>query len=127
MTLTPKHIIFIAVSNYLSATQCNELKNEFIKYKRLSGAKFIQIIEKYFDFKTLRDKALIPEDIWLFNYLMYDTNKKGIQKLGEVGEKITATKGFKKTPLIRKYETKIILPQLKALQEANMIITNLYY
>lgn len=35
------------------------------------------------------------------------------------------SKGLKKSPLIRKYENKIILPQLKALQEANMIIANL--
>lgn len=126
MILTPKHIIFIAISNYLSVQQCSDLKNDMIKYKRLSGKKFIEIIEKYFDFKTLRDKPLIPEDIWLFNYLMYDTNKKGSQKLYEIGEIINASKGFKKTPLIRKYESKIVLPQLKALQEANMIITNLH-
>ena len=100
MVLTPKHIIFIVVSNYLSPVQCTDLKNDMIKYKRLSGLKFIQIIEQYFDFKTLRDKPLIPEDIWLFNYLMYDSTKKNSQKLFEIGEKITVSNGFKKTSLI---------------------------
>ena len=124
MVLTPKHIIFIAVSNYLSPVQCNELKNEFIRYKRLSGAKFIQIIEKYFDFKTLRDKAHIPEDIWLFNYLMYDNAKNNHTRIFEIGDKINISGSFKKTKLIKQYEKKIIIPQLQALQEANMIIAS---
>ena len=126
MTLTPKHIIFIAVSNYLTAEQSLALKDEMIKYKRLTGLKFIQIIEKYFDFKKFRDKPLIPEDIWLFNYLMYDINKRDAQKISEIGEKINVSKGFRKTKLIRNYESKIILPQLKAIQEANMILSGLY-
>ena len=125
MTLTPKHIIFIAVSNYLTPEQSLEIKNEFIKYKRVTGNKFIEIIEQYFDFKMLRDKPLIKEDIWLFNYLMYDVVKKGSKKINDVGEKIIVTGGLKKTPLLKKYEELIIKPQLKAIQTANLIISSL--
>lgn len=78
MKLSPQHIIFIAVSNYLSVEQCHALKNDFIKYQRLSGQMFIDIIEKYFDFKNFRDQPFVPEDIWLFNYLMYDTRKNTV-------------------------------------------------
>ncbi len=125
MILTPKHIIFIAVSNYLSADDSIKLRSDLSTNKSITGQKFINIIERYFDFKILRDKPLIPEDIWLFNYLMYDNAKKEKQKIFDIGEKVNVTAGLKRTPLIKKYETKIILPQLKALQEANMIISTL--
>jgi hypothetical protein len=77
MKLTPKHIIFIAVSNYISTDAISDIKNEISKYKRLSAQRFIDIIQNYFDFDTLRDRPIIPEDIWLYNYLMYDNNIKG--------------------------------------------------
>jgi hypothetical protein len=125
MILTPKHIIFIAVSNYLSVEDCIKLRTELSKNKSITGQKFINIIERYFDFKILRDKPLIPEDIWLFNYLMYDNRNKEKQMLFEIGEKVNVAAGLKRTPLIKNYESKIILPQLKGLQEANMILSSL--
>ena len=124
MTLNPKHIIFIAVSNYLSLERAFELKTELSSAKKLSAQIFIQIIEKHFDFKSFRDKPIIPEDIWLYNYLMYDNNKKGQLHLSEIGEKIHVCASFRKSPLIKKYESKIIVPQLKALRDANKILSN---
>jgi len=104
--------------------QLRNLKDEIVKYQRLSAQKFIVIVQKYFDFKTLRDNPIIPEDIWIFNYLMYDNSKN--QPILEIGEKINVKKGLKKTKLIRKYESQIIIPQLKALREAKLILGNLY-
>lgn len=126
MILTPKHIIFIAVSNYLTVEQSGQLKNDFIGFKRLTDLKFIQLIEKYFDFNILRDKPVIPEDIWLFNYLMYENRKKENQKLFDIGEKINFKGRLLKKGLLIKYENKVIMPQLKALQGANMILGNLF-
>ena len=123
MTLTPKHTIYIAVSNYLTVEINKQLRTELAKNKTIPSKRFIEIIEKYFDFKILRDKPLIPEDIWLFNYLMYDNAKN--QKLFDVGEKVNISKGLRRTPLIRKYESKVIIPQLRALTEANMLLENL--
>ena len=94
---------------------------DFIKTKIILS--YLDIKIKYFDFKILRDKPIIPEDIWLFNYLMYDNAKN--QKLFDVGEKVNISKGLRRTPLIRKYESKIIIPQLRALTEANMLLENL--
>ena len=48
MKLTPKHIIFIAVSNYISTDAISDIKNEISKYKRLSAQRFIDIIQNYF-------------------------------------------------------------------------------
>jgi hypothetical protein len=102
-----------------------ELKNEISRYNRLPDLKFIKILEKYFDFKILRDSPVIPEDIWLFNYLMYENKRKDDQKLFEIGGKINFKGRLLKKGLIVKYENRIILPQLRALQGANMIISNL--
>jgi len=123
MKLNPKHIIFIAVSNYLSAEDAAKLKNDIISFKRLPDSKFIKLVEQYFDFNLLRDKPLIPEDIWLFNYLMYENKKREDKKLFEIGEKINFKGKLLKKGLVLKYETQIVLPQLRALQQAQMIIS----
>lgn len=126
MILTPKHIIFIAVSNYLTAEQAANLKDDLLPYKRLTDMNFIRLTEKYFDFTKLRDRPFLPEDIWLFNYLMYENKQKENQKLYEIGEKINFKGRLLKKGLLIRYENKIIMPQLKALQSANMILGNLY-
>lgn len=125
MKLSPKHIIFIAVSNYLNAEQSAMLRDEISKFTRLPDLNFIRIVEKYFDFNTLRTNPVIPEDIWLYNYLMYENRKKEDQKLFEVGEKINFKGRLLKKGLIVKYENKVVVPQLKTLQGSNMIIANL--
>lgn len=113
MKLSPKHIIYISISKYLNSYEQQKLKDELAKYKTLSSMKFIQIIQKHFDLYILRDAPLIPEDIMLFNYLMYDTNKKDKQKLFEIGEKFNIISGLKRTPLFKKYEKTVILPEVK--------------
>ena len=125
MKLSPKHIIFISVSNYLSATEVCELKDEIAKFDRVPDAKFIKIVERHFDFNKLKDSPVIPEDIWLYNYLMYENKKKDNHKIHDIGEKINFKGRLLKKGLIVQYETKVILPQLKALLETNMIISNL--
>ena len=51
MILTSKHIIFIAVSNYLTAEESHNLRTALSKNKRYTTQQFITTIEKYFDFK----------------------------------------------------------------------------
>jgi|SRR6516164_3361712 hypothetical protein len=122
MKLTPRHIIFIAVSNYLTAEQATRLRSEIGKSKPLPDLKFIRIVEKYFDFRNLCEKPVVPEDIWLFNYLMYENRKKESQKIFEIGEKINFKGRLLRRGLIVKYENKVIMPQLEALLEANRIL-----
>jgi hypothetical protein len=111
MILSPKHIIFIAVSNYLPVEQMNKLKQELSLFSRLTDMNFITIVETYFDFATLRDKPVIPEDIWLLNYLMYDNHKKENQRLFNSGEKIEFKGRLLKKGLLIKYNNSVILPQ----------------
>jgi hypothetical protein len=121
MILTPKHIIFIAVANYLSDENVLSLKNELVKYKRLPSQKFIELIEKYFDFSNLKTNPIIPEDVWLYNYLMYE-NKKCSKISFVTPEKIIIEGEFKVTKLLRNYEKTIIIPQLNALKESGRIL-----
>jgi hypothetical protein len=124
MILLPKQIIFVAVSNNLTNDVIELLKNEFITHKSLYPQKFILIISKYFDFTLLRDKPLIPEDIWLYNYLMYDNRKK--HKISfEPIENIKIEGSFRRSPLIKKYEKQVIIPQLQALKQAGLILNSL--
>lgn len=126
MLLSPKQIIYIAVSNYITSTELDNLRNEIARHDNLPDSRFIKLVEKYFDFKLLRDKAMIPEDIWLFNYLVYENKKKDDYKVYEIGEKINFKDKLLRKGLITKYETRVIMPQLMALQEANRIIAGLY-
>jgi hypothetical protein len=124
--LTPKHVLYIAISNYLSVEQAAQLKEDCIRYKRLGDVPFVKIVQKHFDFHLFKNKPFIPEDIWLFNYLMYEAKPKGNRKIYDIGEKIEFKGRLPKKGLILKYHNHILLPQLEILEEAHMILQNLY-
>jgi hypothetical protein len=121
LKLTPKHIIFIAVTNYISDKVASDIKNELSRYQRLPSQKFIELIEKYFDFNILKDNPIIPEDVWLYNYLMYDNKKKGKISFVPV-DRIIIEGRFKVTKLLMSYEKKVIIPQLLTLKQAGRIL-----
>ena len=126
MKLTPKHIIFIAVSKYLSVSDLDILKADIGKYSSLPDMKFIKIVEKYFDFKILRDKPLIQEDVWIFNYLMYENRKKENHNIFDIGEKIEFKGRLLRKGLILKYENNVIIHLENFITSNNLIIKNLY-
>jgi len=57
---------------------------------------------------------------------MYENKKREDQKLFGIGDKINFKSKLLKKGLVLKYETKIVLPQLKALQSANTILSSLF-
>jgi hypothetical protein len=126
MRINPKHVILVAVSNYVSKVEMDQMKLEIGEAKRLTDDKFIRIIERHFDFKRLRDDPAVSEDIWLFNYLMYENHKKDNFSVIDTGEKISIKGKFQKKGLILKYYRQIVEPQLKALNEAELLISRLY-
>lgn len=83
---------------------------------------FLKIISKYFDFNDLKNKPFIKEDIWIFNYLMYEIKKKGNFNLLKSGEEISLKGSIPRKGLIIKYEKEIILPQYKLLESVNNIL-----
>ena len=69
---SPRYIIFWAVSNYLTESELELLIQDFIKGKGINHPRFLSIIKKHFDFERFRTHPVFWQDIWLYNYLMYD-------------------------------------------------------
>jgi hypothetical protein len=80
MVLSPKIVIYFAVANYLPKEKADALLNEIIAKLTLRDTTFLKIVGKYFDFKLMRDKPIVKEDIWIFNYLYYQCKKRIIVK-----------------------------------------------
>jgi hypothetical protein len=124
MKLSIRQIIFIAVSNYLSDTQLDDVRKEIGRKLKWSPNQFIGVFQKHIDLELLRTHPVIKEDILIYNYLMYEAIHKEnvVFAFTKIGDKKMK---FYLTRTISKYETEIILPQLNALKEANKIINGL--
>lgn len=127
MIYLPRTIILFAAQNYLSEDKIEMLRNDLCRYKKINDRLFIRSLEKVFDITWFRDKPFIPEDIWLFNYLMYETYKPENFNPLDFGNKIGLKGKFLKIGLIAKYERRVIIPQLKLLFEAKMILKDNNY
>jgi hypothetical protein len=125
MVLSPKIVIYFAVANYLPKEKADALLNEIIAKLTLRDTTFLKIVGKYFDFKLMRDKPIVKEDIWIFNYLYYQCKKKDDFNPLKFGEEISLKGSLLKKGLIVKYENQIIIPQLKLLENAYEIINKI--
>jgi hypothetical protein len=125
MVLSPKIVIYFAVANYLPKEKADALLNEIIAKQTLRDTTFLKIVGKYFDFKLMRDKPFVKEDIWIFNYLYYQCKKKDDFNPLKSGEEISLKGRLLKKGLIVKYENQIIIPQLKLLENAYEIINKI--
>jgi hypothetical protein len=99
MKYSPRNIIFCAVSKYIDdktyASVMNQIGKEFPKQDRA----FISILRQHFDFDRMKDKPVIWQDIWIYNYLKYDWDNKKFKRSAQ---------------LLAKYEKEIIMPSEKA-------------
>lgn len=93
MRPSPRYIIFIAVSRYLTQEQITKIKDDLGKENPKQDRKFLTILKRYFDFEKMRTHPYIWQDIWIYNYLLYDFRTK-----------LTRHK------LINKYEREVINP-----------------
>lgn len=91
MKYPPVYIIFTQACNYLTREEETILVNKLHKLKKLDGRPYLKVLLNNFDIEVFKDKPLIPEDIWLYNYIKYEITNKSIPKKG----------------LIAKYERKI--------------------
>ena len=126
MKLFPKQIIFIAVAKYLSDEELSSLINEYRDYVRLTGPRFIQITKKYFDFERLRLAPIIAEDIWIYNYLMYETKRREDSKITDIGNVLDPVGTLPNTPLIKQYASKVVKPNLQKYKDEGLILRILY-
>lgn len=122
MQFLPRTIIFFAVQNYLNNEQVECLIKDLVKGPNLTDKRFLKELAKHFDIKDFRDKPYIPEDIWLFNYLMYENHKCHDFNPLFYGEQIALKGRFLKKGSIIKYENQIILPQFALVKEAKKLL-----
>jgi len=105
MVYQPRLILYLAVKNYLTEEQFENLKTDIAEKGTKRDMSFLKVIKKHFDIELFRIKPYIWQDIWLYNYLLYEVKNKFIRK-----------------GLIAKYEREIFLPQQKILEEAKKIL-----
>jgi hypothetical protein len=107
MKYSPRNIIFCAVSKYLDdktyANVMYEIGRDFPKQDRA----FISIIKRHFDFERMKDKPVIWQDIWIYNYLKYDWDNHKFKRSAK---------------LLVKYEKEIIMPSEKSFRELTAVL-----
>jgi hypothetical protein len=107
MKYSPRNIIFCAVSRYLDddtyAKIMNQIGNEYPKQDRA----FISILKRHFDFELMKDRPIIWQDIWIYNYLKYDWDNHKFKKSAR---------------LLSKYEKESIFPSEKHYRELTLFM-----
>jgi hypothetical protein len=107
MKYSPRNIIFCAVSKYLDDKTYSRLMDQIGKEFPKMDRAFISIIKQHFDFDRMRDKPVIWQDIWIYNYLKYDWDNQKFKRSAR---------------LLVKYEKEIIIPSEKAYKELALVL-----
>jgi len=98
MKYNPKYIILTTIYRYMDEPAIEDLKKDLAKISPRSHKKFLELIRKHFDINILRTKPLIPEDVYIYNYLTF-----------ELTSNFYRTVRFKRSGLIARYE-KFFIP-----------------
>lgn len=93
--ILPRHVIYWAVTNYVSEEVRLQIIADISVYKKLNDRLFLRVIKKHFNISRFKDEPFIWQDIWLYNYLTYDYKGGAMQK---------------SNPLIRMYAKEILIP-----------------
>jgi hypothetical protein len=101
--LPTRFVIYAAVQNYLDDQQLELLKKD-LGEKPLNNPGFFKLIRKHFDVERLRAQPFFWQDIWIYNYLMYDMQK---------GRKV----------LLNKYIKEIIEPQQQGYKQLKELLS----
>lgn len=82
MKNSPLYIIYTQACKYLSDDEIKGLSDKLSKATDKQGRIFLKIFLQNFDIEVFKDKPLIPEDIWLYNYIKYEITEKSIPRSG---------------------------------------------
>lgn len=86
MFYPPVYIIFTQACKYLTEGEKAELFKKLNKLKSLYGKPYLKIILQHFDVELFKDKPIIPEDIYLYNYIKYEITDKAIPRNGLIAK-----------------------------------------
>lgn len=115
--LEPPMIILEVVKNYIDTYTFNKLIHEIYYNYKKNDCAFIKIIEKYFDFAVFNKSPRNWQDVWLYNFLMYETKKRDVPNPFKVIEGIDFIGALPKKGLILKYKKYLeSIPGREALQ-----------
>lgn len=82
MKNSPLYIIYTQACKYLTEDEVKDLSDKLAKGTDKQGRIFLRIFLQNFDIELFKDKPLIPEDIWLYNYIKYEITSKKIPRIG---------------------------------------------
>lgn len=101
----PQLILLWAARNYISESEFKTLLDN-LYFKRKSDKIFIKKFVLHFDIERFKSKPIVWQDIWIYNYLTYDSN----------------TIALTKSELIKQYEDIIVIPAEKSLIELKKLL-----
>lgn len=93
MKYHPLFIILWTISRYITDEQLQKVKQVVGKYKLIRSTTLQKAISEYMELDVLIKQPQIPEDAWVYNYLMYETKYS-----------------YPKSKLIKRYEKEVVLP-----------------
>jgi hypothetical protein len=102
--IQPRLIILKMLEFYLPKETVEKIKKETYSHETRDTT-FIKIVSQHFDFETLRTSPKHWQDIWVYNYLMYETKKSNYLKSHpfEIGNAIDFAGRLPRKGLIIKY------------------------
>ncbi len=74
MKFPVKYVLFFAAYRILSPIEREALIEDFAREKPVNLPKFMAVLNRHFEILWLKDKPFIWQDIWLYNYLAYESN-----------------------------------------------------
>ena len=84
MKRLPNHILFKQALRYLPEEERIVLTSRLSKFDN-EHKPFFKCLIKHFDIELFRTKPLIWQDIWLYNYIKYDTDKS-LRRMGIIAK-----------------------------------------
>jgi hypothetical protein len=102
--INPRNIILTFLGFYLPLETIETIKHEIYYDMVKRDADFIKVIQKYFDFSIILKEPKHEEDIFIYNYLMYETRRSKHLNPFKIGDKIDFVGNLPKKGLILKYQ-----------------------
>lgn len=84
MKYHPNYNILKQTLRYLTDLERATLRGKLIKLKG-NNKTYLNCLVRNFDIEKFKDTPLIWQDIWLYNYIKYDTNQ-GIKRSGLIAK-----------------------------------------
>ncbi len=94
MKYSPRYVIYLAITNYLKEDEIACLNYDLRHSKIDKTHQFLTIVDRYFDIEHFKNRPIIWQDVWLYNYLKNELKSTLIKK-----------------GLIKQYEKEIIQPK----------------